>query len=323
LLRRRSKGRAAARSRPALRARRVARGTRCPCQHDPRIPCAAAQESALHRDSRVRSRCSCVRSRKSRVRSRRRIASELAKLGHRVDKDTVAKYVPRPTAPPRRPPSQTWKTFLRTHLAGTIAVDFLTVPTVTFDIVYVFFVLSLERRRVLHVNVTAHPYAALGRPSRSWKLFRRGCRPLASDTRPECDLRVARSMREWRIWASGRCGSLRARRAERIRRAVGRDAAARTARPRHRARRGASAPPGPPARRLLQPGPIAHVSRQRCAGRARRRTALRRKGHRPSPRRRPAPPLLEGGVTAADRFFATTAHFPARENLAPPRISCA
>jgi predicted Rdx family selenoprotein len=44
--------------------------------------------------------------------------------------------------------------------AGTIAIDFLTVPTVTFNIVYVFFVLSLERRRVLHVNVTAHPYAA-------------------------------------------------------------------------------------------------------------------------------------------------------------------
>jgi transposase InsO family protein len=43
---------------------------------------------------------------------------------------------------------------------GTIAIDFLTVPTVTFNIVYVFFVLSLERRRVLHVNVTAHPYAA-------------------------------------------------------------------------------------------------------------------------------------------------------------------
>jgi hypothetical protein len=46
------------------------------------------------------------------------------------------------------PPSQTWKTFLRNHLAGTIAIDFLTVPTVTFNIVYVFFVLSLERRRV-------------------------------------------------------------------------------------------------------------------------------------------------------------------------------
>ena len=49
---------------------------------------------------------------------------------------------------------------LRNHLVGTIAIDFLTVPTVTFDIVYVFFVLSLERRRVLHVNVTMHPHAA-------------------------------------------------------------------------------------------------------------------------------------------------------------------
>jgi putative transposase len=59
----------------------------------------------------------------------------------------------------RRPPSTTWGTFLRTHLAGTIAIDFLTVPTVTFNVLYVFFVLSLERRRILHVNVTAHPYA--------------------------------------------------------------------------------------------------------------------------------------------------------------------
>jgi transposase InsO family protein len=92
--------------------------------------------------------------------SRRRIASELAKLGHAIDKDTVAKYMPKPTRRPRRPPSQTWKTFLRNHLGGTIAIDFLTVPTVTFDILYVFFVLSLERRRVLHINVTAHPYAA-------------------------------------------------------------------------------------------------------------------------------------------------------------------
>ncbi|MGH7438452.1 MAG: helix-turn-helix domain-containing protein [Polyangiaceae bacterium] len=91
--------------------------------------------------------------------SRRRIANELAKLGHRVDKDTVAKYMPKPSVRPRRP-SQTWGTFVRNHLVGTIAVDFLTVPTVTFGVLYVFFVLSLERRRVLHINVTAHPYAA-------------------------------------------------------------------------------------------------------------------------------------------------------------------
>ena len=69
-------------------------------------------------------------------------------------------------APPRRP-SPTWGTFVRTHLAGTIAIDFLTVPTATFDILYVFFVPSLERRRVLHVNVTA-PYAADGTPIQLW-----------------------------------------------------------------------------------------------------------------------------------------------------------
>jgi putative transposase len=92
--------------------------------------------------------------------SRRRIAAELAKLGHDVTKDTVAKYLPRRPGAPRRPPSTTWGTFLRTHLAGTLAIDFLTVPTVTFNVLYVFFVLSLERRRILHINVTAHPYAA-------------------------------------------------------------------------------------------------------------------------------------------------------------------
>ncbi len=91
--------------------------------------------------------------------SRRRIASELAKLGHAVSKDTVARYKPR-CRPRSRPPSHTWGTFVRNHLPGTLAIDLLTEPTATFGVLYVFFVLSLERRRVLHVNVTAHPYAA-------------------------------------------------------------------------------------------------------------------------------------------------------------------
>jgi transposase InsO family protein len=97
--------------------------------------------------------------RENRTWSRRRIAAELTKLGYRVSKDTVAKYVPRVSGRPRGG-SQTWATFVRNHLSGTIAIDFLTVPTVTFDVLYVFFVLSLERRRILHVNVTAQPYAA-------------------------------------------------------------------------------------------------------------------------------------------------------------------
>ncbi|MGO9838966.1 MAG: integrase core domain-containing protein [Polyangiaceae bacterium] len=89
--------------------------------------------------------------------SRRRITNELAKLGHDVGKDAVARYMPRPAVRPPRPPSPTWATFIRTHAVGTIAIDFFTVPTVTFGVIYVFFVLSLERRRVMHVNVTAHP----------------------------------------------------------------------------------------------------------------------------------------------------------------------
>lgn len=60
--------------------------------------------------------------------SRRRIAMELAKLGVVVDKNTVAKYLPKPGGRPR-PPSQTWMTFVRNHLAGTLAIDFFTVPT--------------------------------------------------------------------------------------------------------------------------------------------------------------------------------------------------
>ena len=91
--------------------------------------------------------------------SRRRIAAELAKLGYKVSKDTVAKYMPRRPRHSGPPRSLTWGTFLRMHLPGTLAIDFLTVPTVTFNVLYVFFVLSLDRRRILHINVTAHPYA--------------------------------------------------------------------------------------------------------------------------------------------------------------------
>ena len=91
--------------------------------------------------------------------SRRRIAAELAKLGYKVSKDTVAKYLPRRPRHSGPPRSLRWGTFLRMHLPGTLAIDFLTVPTVTFNVLYVFFVLSRDRRRILHINVTAHPHA--------------------------------------------------------------------------------------------------------------------------------------------------------------------
>ncbi|MGQ0614110.1 MAG: integrase core domain-containing protein [Planctomycetaceae bacterium] len=86
-----------------------------------------------------------------------RIASELARLGHVVADSTVAKYMlPRS----RRPPSQTWRTFLRNHLGVSAACDFFTVPTLTFKVLFALVVLSHDRRRILHVNVTRHPTAA-------------------------------------------------------------------------------------------------------------------------------------------------------------------
>ena len=48
---------------------------------------------------------------------------------------------------------------MRRHPTGTIAIDFLTVPAVTFRVLYLFLLLSLDRRRLLHINVAAHPYA--------------------------------------------------------------------------------------------------------------------------------------------------------------------
>ena len=59
----------------------------------------------------------------------------------------------------RKPPSQTWRTFLDNHLRSLVSVDFFTVPTVRFQVLYVFLVLAHDRRRILHFGVTAHPTA--------------------------------------------------------------------------------------------------------------------------------------------------------------------
>jgi transposase InsO family protein len=82
-----------------------------------------------------------------------RIHGELCKLGIEVAQSTVAKYLRRP----RKPPSQTWRTFLTNHMEQVAAIDFFVVPTATFRILFVFVVLSHARRRVLHFHVTEHP----------------------------------------------------------------------------------------------------------------------------------------------------------------------
>jgi len=85
-----------------------------------------------------------------------RILSELRLLGYDVAESTVAKYMARR----QKPPSQTWRTFLDNHASEITACDFFTVPTATFRMLYCFVVLSHDRRRVLHFNVTFHPTAS-------------------------------------------------------------------------------------------------------------------------------------------------------------------
>ena len=84
-----------------------------------------------------------------------RIHSELLKLGIKVSQASVAKYMVRH----RKPPSQTWRAFLTNHLCQLVSIDFFTVHTIWFEILFVFVVLTHDRRRVVHFNVTSHPTA--------------------------------------------------------------------------------------------------------------------------------------------------------------------
>src|SRR5260370_28160374 len=84
-----------------------------------------------------------------------RIHGELFMLGFDVSERTISRWL-RPA--PRDPePPQRWLAFLRNHREAIAAMDFFTVPTLTFSVLYCFFVISHDRRRVLHFNVTPHP----------------------------------------------------------------------------------------------------------------------------------------------------------------------
>jgi putative transposase len=89
-----------------------------------------------------------------------RIANELLlKLGFRVSPRTVRKYMPK--RPPGRPRGdQRWATFLRNHARAIVACDFFVAVTVSFRLLYVFVMIEHGSRRLLHLNVTAHPTAA-------------------------------------------------------------------------------------------------------------------------------------------------------------------
>ncbi len=89
-----------------------------------------------------------------------RIANELLlKLGIQISPRTIRKYMPkRPKGQPRG--DQRWSTFVANHAKAIVACDFLTVVTATFKFLYVFVIIEIETRKLIHANVTDHPTAA-------------------------------------------------------------------------------------------------------------------------------------------------------------------
>lgn len=83
-----------------------------------------------------------------------RIHGEIMKLGFHISESTVQRYVPKKNG---RTSGQRWKTFLKNHAAKIVSMDFLTVPTINYRLLYVLVFLSHERRKIVHFNVTAHP----------------------------------------------------------------------------------------------------------------------------------------------------------------------
>ena len=84
-----------------------------------------------------------------------RIVGELGKLGIAVAKSTVEKYRIRSS----KPPSPTWRAFLKNHVADLVSIDFFTIPTIHFKVLFVLVVLLHHRRKVVYFNVTENPTA--------------------------------------------------------------------------------------------------------------------------------------------------------------------
>ena len=83
------------------------------------------------------------------------IHGELLMLGFEVSETTVSRWMMR--APRRPEPAKRWLAFLQNHREAIASVDFFTVPTLTFEVLYCFFIIRHDRRRIMHFNVPRHP----------------------------------------------------------------------------------------------------------------------------------------------------------------------
>jgi len=98
-----------------------------------------------------------------------RIHGELRMLGFDVSERTISRWIKR--APRDPEPAKRWLAFLRNHREAIVAMDFFTVPTITFGVLYSLFIIAHDRRRILHFNLTRHPRVH-GSFSNSEKRFR-------------------------------------------------------------------------------------------------------------------------------------------------------
>ena len=87
-----------------------------------------------------------------------RIHGELKMLGFDISERTVLRWMRK--APRNPEPAKRWTAFLSNHREAIAAMDFFTVPTLTFGVLYCFFVIAHDRRRILHFNSTGHPTSA-------------------------------------------------------------------------------------------------------------------------------------------------------------------
>jgi putative transposase len=80
-------------------------------------------------------------------------------LGFELSERTISRWMKKAPRDPDH--AKRWLAFLRNHREVIAAMDFFTVPTITFGMLYCFFVISHDRRRIRHVNVTKHPTIGL------------------------------------------------------------------------------------------------------------------------------------------------------------------
>src|SRR5262245_5428331 len=86
-----------------------------------------------------------------------RIHGELLQLGFEVSEPTVSRYLQRLKRQPDKAKVQRWLAFLQNHREVIAAFDFFTLPTLSFRVLYCFFVIEHHQRRILHFNATMHP----------------------------------------------------------------------------------------------------------------------------------------------------------------------